>query len=387
MASADAASSRRINPRMLLLAVIVICAAIIAFGKMRQRSAANAMRPIVLGPLHPLTPPITADKLVVMADLRAHNYDHLDAMLIAYQTAAEHDVKQEINAHQAFTAFAREDPFFDAALREWIKRSPKSYSPLLAYAEFLIEQGSLARGEKWAYETSAEQMQRMNQFADAGANEARAALALNPKLADAYALLIHQKMTGGAVGDCISENDAGLKQIPASFVVRDATMNCLKPRWGGSYVQMHDLAQKAQDYVGENPLLSIFKGFVASDEGQVLGLDNRFDLELEYQSHALAEGGDYWSFYNHRGETLMRLNRFAEGYADMSRANQLLPQDSNTLVWMAYGLSALGRNQEALADLDKAVDISGSSPDEQQIRKDVVTALTPHARATGASGN
>ena len=89
--------------------------------------SAALMQPIARGPLRPLTPPVTADKVAIIADLRAHNYDHLEATLTAYQAAAEHDVKQEMNAHQAFTAFERDDPAFDAALQEWIKRSPKSY--------------------------------------------------------------------------------------------------------------------------------------------------------------------------------------------------------------------------------------------------------------------
>jgi tetratricopeptide (TPR) repeat protein len=83
----------------------------------------------------------------------------------------------------------------------------------------------------------------------------------------------------------------------------------------------------------------------------------------------------------------MRLDRYAESLEDLSRANQLLPQSPETLESIAYGLSATGKNQEALAELDLAVDISGPWPYEQQLRNDIVAQLSRNLRDAGASGN
>ena len=68
MASDESAQSVRINPRMLLVVVIVICLAIIAYGKVRAHMLAALTQPIARGPLQPLTPPVTADKVAIAAD-------------------------------------------------------------------------------------------------------------------------------------------------------------------------------------------------------------------------------------------------------------------------------------------------------------------------------
>jgi hypothetical protein len=102
------------------------CAALLGFTKLWIRRNAARIPVITRGPLYPLTPPISADKVVLMADLRARNFDKLEATLTAYQSAAEKDVTQETNMVQAFEAFSREDPTFEAPLQEWVSRSPKS---------------------------------------------------------------------------------------------------------------------------------------------------------------------------------------------------------------------------------------------------------------------
>ncbi len=83
----------------------------------------------------------------------------------------------------------------------------------------------------------------------------------------------------------------------------------------------------------------------------------------------------------------MRLNLNNDGLEDMRSAEQLWPQDRETLQWLAYGLSNIGKNQEALRELDLAVDIAGPWPYEQQLRAQIVTTLAQSSRETGASGN
>jgi len=387
MAIEQPAQSVRVNLKGILLAVIVVCLALIAFSKLWGRRPAAEIPKITRGPLHPLTPPITADKITLVADLRARNFNKLEATLTSYQTAAESNVTQEVNVHQAFEAFSRTDPALDALLREWIKRSPRSYAAHLARAEFLFEEASNARGAKWASETSAQQFQRMGDYLAAAHKEITATLGLNPKVTEAYALLIAEQRVGGSHEDCWKATDAGLKEIPASSVIRLQTMICLEPRWGGSYRQMDQFAAEAQTYVHENPRLVALKGFADYDRGEWMNDNDKYVPAIIYYTRAIAEGGDHAAFYRGRGEAFMRLNLNNDGLEDMRSAEQLWPQDRETLQWLAYGLSNIGKNQEALRELDLAVDIAGPWPYEQQLRANIVTTLAQSSRETGASGN
>jgi Domain of unknown function (DUF4034) len=280
MANEPAVQSVRINLKAVLLLVIITCAAIVGFAKLRMRINATRIPAITRGPLHPLTPPITADAVALMAELRARDFDKLEATLTAYQSAAEKDVTQEANLVHAFRAFSREDPAFDASLQEWTRRSPDSYAAHLARAEFLFTEGSSARGDKWASETSDEEFQKMNDFFAAGEKEARRALAINPRLAEAYTLLVTRQRSAGGPAGCMRETEAGVKQVPASFVIRDETMICLKPRWGGSYQVMDLFAGQAQAHAHENPELLALKGLADNDRGQLLNNNGRYDAAI-----------------------------------------------------------------------------------------------------------
>ncbi len=392
MAIEQPAQSVRVNLKGILLAVIVVCLALIAFSKLWGRRPAAEIPKITRGPLHPLTPPITADKVTIAADLRARDFNKLEATLTSYQTAAENNVTQEANVSQAFDAFARADPAFDAPLQEWVKRSPRSYAAHLARAEFLYAEAWNARGAKWASETSAQQFQRMDDYLAAGHKEITATLGINWKVTEAYALLIAEQQVGGSQEDCRKAADAALKEIPASFVIRSQTMFCLEPRWGGSYEQMDQFAAEAQTYVHENPRLAALKGFADYDRGERMNGSDKYVpaiIYYSYYSRAIAEGGDHAAFYRGRGEAFMRLNLNNDGLEDMRRADQLWPQNRDTLQWLAYGLSAreIGKNQEALRELNLAVDVAGPWPYEQQLRAQIVTMLAQSSRDTGASGN
>jgi tetratricopeptide (TPR) repeat protein len=202
----------------------------------------------------------------------------------------EEAIIEETNMVQTFEAFSRQDPTFDAPLQEWVSRSPKSYPAHPARAEFLDREGWNARGGRVIDETSDEQIQRMNDYFAASEKEAQSALVINPKLAEAYAVVIGQARTSGRVADCMRTNDAALKQVPASFAIRRATMSCLRPRWGGSYEAMDLLAKPTEPDVHENPQLAALKGFAALDRGEILGEDKNYDAAIAYYTRAIAEG-------------------------------------------------------------------------------------------------
>src|SRR5260370_33504695 len=114
MAIEQPAQSVNVNLKGILLAVIVVCAALIAFSKLWGRRATAEVPKITRGPLHPLTLPITADKVTISADLRARDFNKLEARLPPHQTATENNVTQEANVSHAATRVPRADPLLHA---------------------------------------------------------------------------------------------------------------------------------------------------------------------------------------------------------------------------------------------------------------------------------
>jgi hypothetical protein len=102
-----------------------------------------------------------------------------------------------------------------------------------------------------------QQFARMRAFFGQGATEARAALALNPKLAWACGLLVEQQKGEAGPGACVQAGQSALEQIPASYEIRIRVMLCLEPRWGGSYQAMDWFARQAQTFVHQNPRLVV----------------------------------------------------------------------------------------------------------------------------------
>jgi tetratricopeptide (TPR) repeat protein len=310
---------------------------------------ANRPPTSVRGPLKVLTPPFTADKAMLIQELRDRKFQALDAQLNSYQKRFEENVLEEGNLSIAFEAFSFTDTALGPLLEQWVKSEPDSYPAHLARAKYLLALGWQARGDRNADKTSEEQFNEMKKLFGESANEAVAAIKLNPKASIAYAAIIDAAKGVSDRKTMESVYAAGIKNVPLSLSIRASVMSALRPRWGGSYEAMAKFAEDAQKYAAQNPRLQSLKGVADEDKGDLaLGAGDR-NKAIRFYNHALDEGGDFAVAYAGRGSAYDQINRFDDALEDLSRANRLRPQDPNTLEALAYLYVHLNRPKDTLA--------------------------------------
>ncbi len=304
-----------------------------------------------LPPLARLAPPFTANKLLIVGKLRQKDFAELDSEFEHYQIAFEKSPRAELNEKLAFDSFADDDPSVGDLIEEWIIARPNSFAAHMAMGSYFSWRGWHTRGAGFADQTPSGQFDKMGKFFAQSAEETKMALKLTPKLSIAYAVLLGEARgeSDRTVHETL-ERDA-LRQIPASFVIREEVMESMYPRWGGSHEMMAEFAQQSQALVKENPYMHWLRGFIDSDEGETLGIHGEYDQSIVALTRAIQKGGDYSGFYFIRGESYGQSGLWEHALQDFDRNNELSPQDPEVLIRRAYALAELKRPKEVLADL------------------------------------
>jgi tetratricopeptide (TPR) repeat protein len=315
-----------------------------------------------LPPLVRLAPPIAADKLEILEKLRHRDFAGLDAEFERYQEDFEKSPRAELNEKLAFDSFATDDPSVGDLIEEWTIAKPDSFASHMAMGSYFSWRGWHTRGPAPADETASEKFDKMQKYFSQSDGETKIALKIKPHLSIGYAVLLGEAR---AVHDqtlhAKLQQDA-LRQIPASFVIREEVMESMYPRWGGSHEMMADFAQQSQALVAQNPCTHWLLGFIESDTGETLGLDSQFDQSIAALTRAIQKGGDYSGFYFIRGTSYGQSGAYAEALEDFDRANELNPQDPGVLLRRATVFAHYGMPKEVLADL-KIVSVF-EAPDE-----------------------
>jgi len=385
MAFEKATPSVNVNLKAILLLVIAAGLALAALFHRHKTENATILT-IARRPLKPLTPPLTVDKRAILSELQEHRFDVLDRQLKSYQQRADTNVVEEANAHMAYETFDNLDPQLVSAMDQWVKISPSSYSAHLARAYYLFHEGSLARGDKWASQTSDQQFAHMRKYFMQGGNEAETALRLEPKLVDGYLLLENPAANEGP-RSCLLVAQAGLKQVPGSFLIRALLMNCFEPRWGGSYKLMDWVAKESRPFEHANPRLHALNGFADADRANWMNIRHNYVAAVELYTRAIDEGGDFAGFYRGRAKAFCYLQRYADALEDLRRADQLWPQDPDTLELMAWALAQIGQQGRALDSIDLAARIGGPDSDIQQLRGQLLAGFRKGKTVKAGTGD
>lgn len=290
--------------------------------------------------------------------MRARNFAPVTQAIEDAQAAVEHDIRQERVLAMLVETFHNADPKLTPLLDEWVRTTPNSFAPKLARAEHRAALAWDRRGTKYADRTTEEQFAGMDTFLRLAEDDARAAIAINPRVGDAHLVFIKSAMAIGDVEGCAKAATEGLAALPASLRVRAQLAVCFLPRWGGSYRLLAELAREGDEHLKENPRLAVLHGFVDWDLGN-LAPESTAE-EMAYYDRAV-NAAPYAPFYRDRARAHLRNQHYLEALEDTARALEFVPDDPSILITRARALARLGRHDEALTAVRLVEEIEPTS--------------------------
>jgi tetratricopeptide (TPR) repeat protein len=297
-------------------------------------------------------PLATADKLELLAWLRAGERERLNEALAFYQAAFEADVRREDWILDALAAFGSTAPDLSALLDGWVAAHPGAWQPLLARAQHRYALALHAGARADPGEGTGVQLERMTQNLELGWDDTLSALELRVDLAMAHLLAGSIATTAGFPKVKLRAFGRALELAPESYRVRRTVIRGLAPRWGGTHAAMESFAASSRSLLEVNPKLALLDAAVTGDRAARKARVGDHEGALTLYGRALAAGPEP-SILAERGQTLHRIGRDADAAADFDRSLALRPQDPATLAARARSLAALGQEERARADVER----------------------------------
>ena len=310
------------------------------------------------------------DPLAIRQLLAERDFPALEAWL---EHAREMEEREPISEaeEQSFRAFRELTPFLARALYAWGTERPDSSAARVALAEHFVGEAWNARGKGLARDTTPGGREKMRVYALRAIGAAREAAQIDSRWANAWRVWIEAARLAGDPEAARSALDEALAAAPAHYGVRREYSRGLAPRWGGSLEALDAFANESQAHVAANSRLRTLLGVSHHETAWKLGAEGRYEEALAEQDVALEFGDEGWFHYK-RSLWLHHLGRNEEALAAVERALSLDPWKPDFLVERARLITGFGRVEEALEVLDLAMKIEPRNRSYPSLRQELV---------------
>ena len=227
-------------------------------------------------------------------------------------------------------------------LDKWVKTRP-SYISYAVRGVCKVNLGWIIRGDKYADDTSPENLFGMHLFHEEGKTDLLAAIKLNKRLSPAYCALIGIEMASGNIDSTTNIHDLAVRSIPQSYYVRYDYLKSLYPRWGGSFELMQEYVDGLDKAAQKNPRIWSLKAEVPAERGYTAWLDKDLDSAIQYYTEALSYG-DRMSFLKYRGRLYMLVNQDALALEDFMKYRKYDDTDKAVNAYIISLTEKLGMN-------------------------------------------
>ncbi|HSB64788.1 MAG TPA: DUF4034 domain-containing protein [Thermoanaerobaculia bacterium] len=326
--------------------------------------------------------PQTADKLVLLALLKARRFGDLDRCFEDYQTAFELDARNEYWPTDALEAFRTADAGIGMLVGDWVDESPK---PWAAFAARGAQRHALAwslRGGGYADTVSDAVFAEFHRHEIAAAEDLRKAIKRRPRFIAAHYVLI-QILRGSPAARRVL--DEALEACPECFQPRAAYLDALSPKWGGSYEEMEAFVREA---IASNPSprLKLLRGFILTERAAQAMNENNPAQAMAFENEALG-AGEHWGALYRRAVIASSLGQPAAALIDLDRAFELRPQAASLADFRAQVRAKLGQVELAIQDFDLARRLDPARPRPEQYAQlaDTLVRRSNDALATGGT--
>jgi tetratricopeptide (TPR) repeat protein len=317
---------------------------------------------------------ITERQEATLALLKSKKFAELESRVNGFLSAYTSNRMSDEELFYEFGAFDRSLASLTPLIQEWIERYPSSHAAHQAMALQMSAVAWRMRGIGFANETSAHQLDAFHAGLRAAQNWATRAAALHAKpilsyqqmMANAKAMRVDSELltklslapsTATPTSlqprpDVLPLLDAGARIQADNVIVRNAYVNLLAPKWGGTLPALQHYAKPATH------------GGLSTD--RVASVTYAATMELADDYIRLKQPDQALPLYL-AASKICRLNfplinmariygeqkRFAEALEASEAALAVAPEGSQALRWKAYALGGLGRHVEAVAILQR----------------------------------
>lgn len=270
-----------------------------------------------------------------------------------FASLLEAHYKGQHQRDQIFNAFAPFDKSARAGevAKRWLEQSPGSAFANAALAQHHSAAGWGARGARFAYETSDEQLERMSeQFALAVPLYLKA-LEIEPRLSPACTALA---AIGRQSSDALQQYamNACTKVDPDSYYLALERIFAGQPKWGGSEAQLRGAVAYAEARIDRNPMLAALLG-----ESAGYAPANSDDVaEVVEELAAAAKMGPSGSLSGLAGRGYWRKGDEWAAIVYLTQSLRFWPRDGDRRYERAGVLWKVGELEWALRDMQVARD-------------------------------
>jgi predicted Zn-dependent protease len=307
------------------------------------------------------------DRASLLAMLDGGDYARLDAYLLELQAGYERGDIAEARLETAFDAFASADPDLEPRLASWIERSSNATAARLARAAYYLHLGRIELGNRPQGRAPARVREPGRDYLSLARQDGQAAVAQQPPLGLAYALLIGIAMAENAAGEADRLFELGREADPRSAALWRSFLLSLRP-WRRPNENPDDLmatldrlVQDLRESSQDRTELAALSGFHAFLTAELLRRQRRHGQAGRHYRDALAKGGD-WVYLRGADINALQSGRAVAAVRYFSQALARHPQDPGLLDWQSRALMSLGNHEAALANWVLALSLDPGNP-------------------------
>jgi tetratricopeptide (TPR) repeat protein len=273
-------------------------------------------------------PAAVVERLEIIRLLKADDFAALESRLAKVAEMAATKPSLDWSSVQTLSAFEYADPEIAGPLGRWRDAHPESFAPHLAFGLYSTHLGWVVRGNRFVRDTNAERFVEMRKYFDAAKSSLQTALKYDPKIDTAWNRLIGIAMAAGGRDAVETLFQQALIHRPKSSSIYHAYYHAIGPEWGGSTARQFALRARMQ---------GIFHG------------NSDFAWAANFDDEKSA-----WSLY--------REDKNAEAVA---KFDELIGRGAGvgSRRGRAYSLRALGKYEEAVAELERVVELGAVNPE------------------------
>jgi tetratricopeptide (TPR) repeat protein len=259
--------------------------------------------------------------------LQQKRFSGLEKAIVESQERFARSQAGEDEPWATMNAFLQDDGPTEEALSAWVAEAPRSYAALAARGLYYEGTGWSQRGTRVITETRSGQIRGMKSMHAAAEADCENALAISPTLVACHVSLINIAKASGDEERVRRRYDTARRAVPQSALVATARLESLTPRWGGSYLEMQAFPQAlAKDALGQTVGGRAVQGHVKADQAWVAAINRDYSAAVQLYAEAIALGGGTAAYFAGRGINAQRLGHTAEALADLDRAIEMAPQ-------------------------------------------------------------